>query len=79
MNGYIAFFKGRKIEVRADGNLREEDELERALRNTHGHGNVVLEPQVEFTASQVRALKEFFADFFDVPAPASEAKAPQTV
>ncbi len=49
--------------------------LERALRNTHGHGNVVLEPQVDFTASQVRALKEFFEDFFDAPPRASEAKA----
>lgn len=64
-----------KVEVRTDGNLLEEDELERALRNTHGHGNVVLEPQVEFTASQVRALKEFFEDFFDSPPRASEAKA----
>ncbi|MRR28766.1 BREX system P-loop protein BrxC, partial [bacterium] len=63
-----------KVEVRTDGNLLEEDELERALRNTHGHGNVVLEPQVEFTASQVRALKEFFEDFFDTPPCASEAK-----
>jgi len=63
-----------KVEVRTDGNLLEEDELERALRNTHGHGNVVLEPQVEFTASQVRALKEFFEDFFDAPPRASEAK-----
>lgn len=64
-----------KVEVRSDGNLLEEDELERVLRNTHGHGNVVLEPQVEFTASQVRALKEFFEDFFDAPPRASEAKA----
>lgn len=64
-----------KVEVRTDGNLLEEGELERALRNTHGHGNVVLEPQVEFTASQVRTLKEFFEDFFDAPPHASEAKA----
>lgn len=64
-----------KVEVRSDSNLLEEDELERALRNTHGHGNVVLEPQVEFTASQVRALKEFFEDFFDAPPCAGEAKA----
>lgn len=63
-----------KVEVRADGNILEEDELERALRNTHGHGNVVLEPQVEFTASQVRGLKEFYEDFFDSPPSASEAK-----
>ncbi len=64
-----------KIEVRADGNLLEDNELERALRNTHGHGNVVLEPQVEFTPSQVRVLKEFYGEFFDAPPPASEAKA----
>jgi hypothetical protein len=64
-----------KVEVRQDGNLLEDDELERALLNTHGHGNVVLEPQVEFTASQVRALKDFFGDFFDAPPHANEAKA----
>lgn len=64
-----------KIEVRTDGNLLEEDALERALRNTHGHGNVVLEPQVEFTASQIRALKELLGDLFDAPPRASEAKA----
>lgn len=64
-----------KVEARADGNLLEDDELERALRNTHGQGNVVLEPQVEFTPSQVRALKEFYGDFFDTPPPATEARA----
>lgn len=64
-----------KVEVRSDGNLLEETDLERALRNSHGHGNVVLDPQVEFTASQVRALKEFYEDFFDEPPKASEAKA----
>ena len=64
-----------KVEVRCDGNLLDEDELERAFRNTHGHGNVVLEPQVDFSASQVRALKEFFEDFFDIPPLSSEAKA----
>ena len=64
-----------KVEIRIDGNLIEDDELERALRNTHGHSNVILEPQVEFTASQVRALKQFFEDFFDSPPRTGEAKA----
>ena len=64
-----------KVEFRTDGNLLEEDALERALRNTHGHSNVVLEPQVEFTQSQVRALKAFYEEFFDAPPAASEAKA----
>jgi len=64
-----------KIEVRVDSNLLEDSDLERALRNTHGQNNVVLEPQVEFTASQVRALKQFYEDFFDSPPATSEAKA----
>lgn len=63
-----------KVEVRADGNLLEEADLDRALRNTHGYGNVVLEPQIEFTASQVRVLKEFYEDFFDGPPSSTEAK-----
>ncbi len=64
-----------KVEVRLDGNLLEDAELEKALLNTHAHPNIVLEPQVDFTASQIRQLKEFFKDFFDAPPNASEAKA----
>lgn len=64
-----------KLEVRMDGNVLENDDLERALRNTHGHGTVVLEPQVEYTASQVRLLREFHSEFFDSPPRATEAKA----
>ena len=64
-----------KIEMRSDSNLLEDHELEPALRNSKAHGNVLLDPQSEFTASQVRALKEFFEDFFDAPPQNSEAKA----
>lgn len=64
-----------KVEVRSDGNLLEGNELERALRNSNLHANLILEPQVEFTASQTRALKEFYEDFFDAPPKANEAKA----
>jgi hypothetical protein len=64
-----------KLEPRLDGNILEEAELERALRNTQQHANLVLESQLEYTASQVRQLKEFYADFFDEPASSTEAKA----
>lgn len=64
-----------KIELRSDSNLLEDDAIERALRNTHGHGQIVLEPQIDFTASQVRKLKELYEDLFDAPPSASEAKA----
>jgi len=64
-----------RVEVRQDSTLLEEEDLERALRNTHGHGNVIIDPQVDFTPAQVRGLKEFFEDFFDSPPSNSEAKA----
>src|SRR5690606_26079999 len=35
---------------------------------------IILEPQSDFSASQVRQLKEFYADFFDSPPKANEAK-----
>ncbi len=64
-----------KIKVRTDGNILEDDELERTLRNSREQGNIVLEPQVDFTGSQVRNLKEFYEDFFDSQPRANEAKA----
>ncbi|MEB0082321.1 BREX system P-loop protein BrxC [Glaciimonas sp. Gout2] len=64
-----------KVEIRQDSNALEADALERSLRNTNAHATLVLEPQVEFTASQVRTLKDFFADFFDKPAISNEARA----
>ncbi len=63
-----------KVEVRADGNILEDADLERALLNTHSHPNIILEPQIDFTASQIRQLKEFYEDFFDGPPSSSEAK-----
>ena len=53
-----------KIEVRADANILEDAALEKALRNTQGYDNVILDPQVDFTPSQVRRLKSFFEDFY---------------
>jgi hypothetical protein len=64
-----------KVEVRQDSNVLEGDELDRSLRNTNAHASMLLTPQVEYTASQVRQLKEFFAEFIDRPATANEAKA----
>ena len=63
-----------KVDARFDGNLLDGVDLERAIRNTHGFPNVVLEPQVEFTASQIRRLKDFYKEFFDQPASSTEAK-----
>jgi hypothetical protein len=64
-----------KVEVRTEGNLLEDDDLEQALRNSRQHSNVILDPQIEFTPAQVRHLKDFYADFFHKPPSAGEAKA----
>ncbi|WP_261863081.1 hypothetical protein [Psychrobacter sp. JCM 18900] len=64
-----------KVEVRMDGNILEDSELARALVNSQRQSNLVLEPQVEFSSSQVRHLKEFYEDFFAKPASNNEAKA----
>ena len=72
----LALLRARgKIEIRQDSNLLAGDPLERALRNTAAHASLILEPQIEFTPAQVRALKDFFADFFNRPATSNEARA----
>jgi energy-coupling factor transporter ATP-binding protein EcfA2 len=63
-----------KIEARSDSNILEDSALEKGLRNTQAHANIILDPQIDFTSSQVRRLKEFYEDFFDGPPKANEAK-----
>ncbi len=63
-----------KLEVRLDSNLLDGDEILKALTNSRNHANIILEPQIDFTSSQVRALREFYPDFFDKPSPSGEAK-----
>lgn len=64
-----------KIEVRESTNLLDDSELVRALKNTANHDKMILDPQVEFTQSQIRKLKEFYNDYFDKVALSNEAKA----
>lgn len=64
-----------KIEVTESTNLLDDDELARALKNSSAHPNLLLDPQIEFTTGQVKKLKQFFNDYFDKVAHATEAKA----
>lgn len=63
-----------KVEARSDSEPLADKSLVAALKNTRSHGNVVLEAQIEFTASQIRRVKDFHHDFFDSPPRSSEAK-----
>ena len=64
-----------KVDLRRDSDLLEDEDLERALTNTQYFGNIILEPQDEFTPSQIRSLKEFYQEFFDQPPESGEARA----
>jgi len=72
----LSYLCGRgKVEVRESTNLLDDSELAKALRNTASHGNLILDPQVEYNQSQIRAVKAFYSDFFERMTTSTEAKA----
>ncbi len=64
-----------QIEARVDSNILEGAELEQALKNTYGFGNIILELQTVVDTKALRKVKDFYSAFFDKPASANEAKA----
>lgn len=64
-----------KVEVRLDGNLLDVGDIDKVIRNSQQQPNTILQSQVQYTASQTRALKDFYAEFFDEPTNATEPKA----
>lgn len=63
-----------KCEVRSDSTALEGAELARALNNSHMLANILLTPQLEFTASQIKAAKDLYKELFGLPADSSDAK-----
>lgn len=64
-----------KVEVRESTNLLDESDLARALLNSNIQGNLILDPQIEFTAGETKRLRDFFNDYFEQVPKSSEAKA----
>ena len=63
-----------KVEITKDGSILEDEPLEKALRNSREQANILVDPQIDFTASQIRNHEEFYRDFFDTPAQTSDVK-----
>ena len=63
-----------KVEARADGELLEGNMLVQGLGNSRALGNILISPQIEFTASQIRKSREVFQALFDVPAEGKDAR-----
>ncbi|OWV68073.1 hypothetical protein ATY76_14295 [Rhizobium sp. R339] len=64
-----------KLEARADSAVLEGVPLAKALSNSNAVGNILLTPQIEFSAPQIRKAKDLFKDFFDAPAESTDARA----
>jgi hypothetical protein len=63
-----------KVELKKDSEILDLDALERTLRNTGDHPNVIIEPQADFTTDEVRNLKRLYEDLFDKPPQAVDAR-----
>jgi energy-coupling factor transporter ATP-binding protein EcfA2 len=64
-----------KLEARSDGSILEGDDLTRELNNSHALANILLTPQVEFTAAKIRKTKDLYKELFGLPADGSDARA----
>ena len=63
-----------KVELWQDSNFLEGDGIVRALRNTHGHGQINI-TILDIPEGDKRWLRTFYADYFDRPPAENEAKA----
>lgn len=63
-----------KVEARQNSVQLEGGDLARALQASAQHGVLLLSPQQEFTAAQLRKLKDLYAAMFDRPADTGDAR-----
>lgn len=54
-----------KAEARQNGETLERSALEKAITNTSLYSSLVIVPQIQFSASQMRGLKSLYGDLFD--------------
>ncbi|MBS0986384.1 BREX system P-loop protein BrxC [Acetobacter thailandicus] len=63
-----------KLEARMESDLLEGEALIQKLRNGHVLGNILLSPQLEFSAAQIRKSRDLFQELFDLPASGNDAR-----
>lgn len=63
-----------KLEARMESDILEGDVLIQKLRNSHVLGNILLSPQLEFSAAQIRKSRNLFQELFDLPASGNDAR-----
>ena len=63
-----------KIEARVDSTVTEGLDLAKALNNSHALPNILLTPQQEFSAAEIRKAKELYQELFSKPTSGSDAR-----
>ena len=64
----------RKIEIKENSNILEDNDVIRVIRNTAKQDNLILQPTTSFSPNQIRQLKEFYQVFCNEPIADSDAK-----
>lgn len=64
----------RKIEIKENSNILEDNEVARLIRNTAKQDNLMLSATTSFTPNQIRQLKEFYQSFSNEPISDNDAK-----
>jgi hypothetical protein len=63
-----------KIEARVDSAVKEGLDLAKALNNSHALPNILLTPQLEFSAAEIRSAKELYQELFSHPSSGTDAR-----
>lgn len=64
----------RKIEIKENSNILEDNEVAKLLRNTAKQDNLMLSATASFTPNQIRQLKDFYQAFCNEPISDNDAK-----
>ena len=63
-----------KIEARIDSTVTEGLDLAKALNNSQALPNILLTPQTEFSAAEIRKAKEVYQELFSRPSAGTDAR-----
>lgn len=64
----------RKIEIKENSNILEDNDVIKAIKNTSKQDNLILQPTTSYSASQIRQLKDFYEQFCNEPISDNDAK-----
>ena len=64
----------RKIEIKENSNILEDNDVIKAIKNTSKQDNLILQPTTSYSVSQIRQLKDFYEQFCNEPISDNDAK-----